>query len=147
MDFGYHSHSRSRSQTSERQIDTCVEDDVKFPNFVNKDEITCILGEASACDFDEEILFKNQGTGDCKQLSTSFTSEADNDNYQNINPFISGGNRKGVCTWLAENADINVTNNCASFHSLSSKLRCHLKVAKAKPNTSFLFEHSHIRTI
>ncbi|XP_035830538.1 uncharacterized protein LOC110865740 isoform X1 [Helianthus annuus] len=95
MDFGYHSHSRSRSQTSERQIDTCVEDDVKFPNFVNKDEITCILGEASACDFDEEILFKNQGTGDCKQLSTSFTSEADNDNYQNINPFISGGNRKG----------------------------------------------------
>ncbi|KAJ0561197.1 hypothetical protein HanHA300_Chr06g0220131 [Helianthus annuus] len=156
MDFGYHSHSRSRSQTSEgdveilsqldmlrgtgyailvsllRQIDTCVEDDVKFPNFVNKDEITCILGEASACDFDEEILFKNQGTGDCKQLSTSFTSEADNDNYQNINPFISGGNRKGVCTWLAENADINVTNNCASFHSLSSKLRCGQGKAKHK---------------
>ncbi|XP_021987602.1 uncharacterized protein LOC110884226 isoform X3 [Helianthus annuus] len=129
-----------RNQTSllcTRQIDTCVEDDVEFPNFVNKDEITCILGEASACDSDEEILFKNQGTGDCMQLSTSFTSEADNDNYQNINPFTSGGNRKGVCTWLAENADINVTDNCASFHSLSSKLKRSSKGGQGKAKHKF----------
>ncbi|KAF5803182.1 hypothetical protein HanXRQr2_Chr06g0268321 [Helianthus annuus] len=79
---------------NERQIDTCVEDDVKFPNFVNKDEITCILGEASACDFDEEILFKNQvqmcGQGKAKhKFSIRTQSHKDNLNKDSSDVYES----------------------------------------------------------
>ncbi|KAI7757142.1 hypothetical protein M8C21_029495 [Ambrosia artemisiifolia] len=99
--------------------------DVEYPNFANNDEIIYTSGKASACDSDEESLLKNQGTG----------------NYQNINSFSSGGNRKGVCTWLAENAEtdalITANDNCASFHSLSSKLKRSSKGGQGKAKHKF----------
>lgn len=82
------------------QADTCVEDDVEFPNFANKDETTYTPERASEAD-----------------------------NHLEMNPFSSRGNRNGVCTWLAENAEAdalvneNDDSDCASFHSLSSKLK------------------------
>lgn len=83
------------------QDDTCIEDDVEFPNFANKDEITYTSAKAS--------------------------DEADN--HLEMNRFTSGGNRNGICTWLAENAEadaliiVNDDSDCPSFHSLSSKLK------------------------
>ncbi|KAI3805928.1 hypothetical protein L1987_21816 [Smallanthus sonchifolius] len=121
----------------ERQIDTCVEDDVEFPFFSNMGEITYTSWKASSCVSDD----RNKVTGNCMQSSKNLTSEADN--YQKMNLFSSGGNRNGVCTWLAANAEedasitVNDNSNCASFHSLSSKLKRSSKGGQGKAKHKF----------
>ncbi|XP_076915151.1 uncharacterized protein LOC143574396 [Bidens hawaiensis] len=96
------------------QLDTCVEDDVEFPNFANKDEITYTSEKASVAD-----------------------------NHLKMNPFSFRGNTNGVCTWLAENAEAdalvneNDDSDCASFHSLSSKLKRSSKGGQGKAKRKF----------
>ncbi|KAL8224843.1 hypothetical protein R6Q57_017400 [Mikania cordata] len=123
-----------RSQTTllgTRQIDACDEDDVEFPNFANN-EVTYTSVRAFAYDSDEETVPRNMVTENCMKLSNCFTSEADN--YKKMNPFSSGGNPKGVCTWLEENAEadaliaVNDISERAPFHSSSSKLKRSFKV-------------------
>ncbi|KAK9054956.1 hypothetical protein SSX86_026035 [Deinandra increscens subsp. villosa] len=135
-------HERNQSSLPlKRHTDTCVEDDVELPIFANMDESTCNSGKASAFNSDGEIISKTKVTGNCVPLSKCFTSEADN--YHKINPFSSGGNRKGVCTWLAENAEadalttVNDNSDCASFHSSASNVKRPSKGGQGKAKHKF----------